>query len=192
MGRRGTMKPCHGCGEADKWRPTDEVCRDCKALLAEAKAIVAREDAAERLARDEASLDDYLGIGVDTGGGRLNPMTVEHKPKNWAWNGYYLKRGQIHHTSAPRALAEAMNDLAFAISEQPRRRITDSGIRKMARDWVSARRFAPGVANKVVEVDRLIREAMQAAYDAGLKRGSSVLHGVADGSLAPDDLAKLR
>jgi len=69
MGKRGTRKPCHGCGGTE-WRRVDEICSSCKSLLRDGELY-------RELEKKHAESHEYLRVEI---------------PDNWCKPVYYSIR----------------------------------------------------------------------------------------------------
>lgn len=169
----GTYKPCHGCGQKDRYRAVNEVCNDCKAALRAGRAVVQEtETQAEK--------------------GLLFRLTQE-------WPGFYIPSG---HAETGQNLRRAFEKLARAALRAVRSKKDpySQGVESLpptsdlchyfsthdpkATLWTGTRR----VADAITELDLHVRKSLAIAREIGERDGSDFIMQIARGKLSINDL----
>jgi len=156
---RGSKKPCPGCKEVEHYRPANEVCSECARLLKEAAWM---EERLNKMADDE--------IVVMYG-------------ERYHWNKYIYSRASVS-----RDLMKIFQRLAEAASRPTTKRSSEvqllGDIDPFAQKYVIINKL---LAETIIDLRREVQVALELEYKQGKKDGTSLLMGLADGSLSAQD-----
>ncbi len=176
MSRAGlTSKPCPGCGEGAYkdgvyrgayYRHVDKVCPECQALIEEAKAARAAQDARPNTAR-------YW----------------YHRTAHW--NPYYHRTDDVG--QAARALQEALVNLVFAVGEPTTQAHRGEVPYVLNRKPPSGPYYSEvillpvAVRDAIAALDEAIVAGMESTYRTGHAEGSSLLRQLASGGVGLEE-----
>jgi hypothetical protein len=157
--RKGSSKPCPGCGQVKSWRPASEVCTDCKRLLKRAAWL---EEQVSRLGDDEIIV--YYGS----------------KPH---WNEYISSQSNIG-----RDLMDSFFRLAEATTRPSLASDSTFGMLLGKVEYGGGKYTVTTVpiANAIRDLRDLVVKALKSEYLAGKKDGQNLLMQLANGDLSPD------
>ena len=160
--KRGTYKPCPGCGE-NNYRPTDDVCSTCRRTLDRA--------------RDFSDLQKSLPDGI---------VIVEYAPRAY-WNEHIYTNGDMDKRLGSKIM-EKFFDLAVACSTPTNNHNAEFELLgKMSsgsREWAQMQR---AVAVQIRDLYKLIQQALKNQYEAGKQDGHNLLMRLAQGDLSANE-----
>lgn len=161
-------KPCPACKTTDHRRDgADEVCSECKRLLAFAKAELKRR---EGLSKDNAEI-------------------VRAPERDYAIDGFY-SRGV--HSDVSDGVKKAMHALIMSVTDpvssaegfpdwEAKIRVLPSS---KTRDWLKCYRIKKSTATAIIELDTAIRKLQKAAETGAYEDGHNLLIGLASGEMS--------
>lgn len=173
-----TKKPCHGCGKPDTYRPTEGVCTECRATLAQYPSLV------ETIEKIDGETPLVLGFFERFGLRIYGPN--------------YLNSDDLADLceaiqSAVAALCQKYEGVEQEYRSGPwsvldKSPLSDKDSRSYGGADVGDCYFMPPEgAEAVRSLVSAIREALELVGAAGVKRGKSILLQLADGDLSLND-----
>lgn len=162
--KRGSSKPCPGCGKIESWRPADEVCRECKQAL---KKIKDWEEQISKIGNDQIvvsfGLRDY-------------------------WNQYI--HDHVNHDVTDdhigRNIVSAFHRLALAASTPSLEYHAEFELlgEAQGKQYVIMQR---SIAEAIRDLFALMQPSIEAIYKSGKLDGHNLLMRLATGDLAPNE-----
>jgi len=89
-----TRKPCHGCGKAEGWHPTGELCNKCKSKMQIADDYIAFQ---EKLKKDPK-------------------IIAANVPDSWCSPSFYVKRSEARKNADSETIGKIFKELVYAVS----------------------------------------------------------------------------
>jgi len=189
VSRRGyTSKPCPGCGRSKERKP-EEVCEDCKALIAQAKA---HNEWAAKLTDTETEL-----------------VRVPEEHNTHAYPQFYMgspRSGRTSRDDGPRRqISNLLARLINQISEPVRNSVWGTGAailsnaegpfnqRGWSRNWENARhlRTMPkATAQTIRDLYDAVANALVETHELSKRDGRNLLFGLAEGDVSVNDFNK--
>lgn len=167
--RRGSGKPCPGCGEVVEWRPADQLCQACKVLLARARAMAAELSRKPDEVAVTFSSTPHLNKSIRVHGDSFAVRTGEQLRKALVTIALQMSR---------RDFGDA--EVWFDLLGRTEYGYAAGGAYLMPRVMAEAVRDLRG----------LIATAIEQSYAAGRADGNNLLVRLAQGDLSPNDYLK--
>lgn len=162
--KRGSKKPCPGCGKIDEWRPADKVCSDCQHLL---KNAAKWEKQLSKITKDEA----VVSFG-----------------EMYHWNQYIY----THINNVDNLSSQIMRQFHELCKAAPTREAVNrpheftlmGKIEQYnAPKYVMPRRLAEAIKN----LYDMLQPMIDKVYEAGKNDGHNLLRRLATGDIAPNE-----
>lgn len=160
--RRGSSKPCPGCGEVKSWRPAKEVCTDCKRLL---KRAVWLEEQLSKLDDDE--------------------VIVAFAERAY-WNEYIYS-----HSGVGRNLMDIFHRLAKSGSRPSPRGNAEFNLLGKIESFGGTNAIMPRpLAEAIAWLRDAVADALKKEYEEGKRDGHRLMMRLANGDLSMNDFDK--